>query len=70
MKGILALLLSILMFLVTKSNAVRGDQRPNTVIGVFKPTISCHCELVNRTVNVMPEQCFDYCIWRWAWYWF
>ena len=28
--------------------------------------VSCHCELVNRTINVTPEECFEYCDWRWV----
>jgi len=63
------ILLTTVVGLPTSTTAVRGQQRPNAEIQVPKPKAACHCELVRRSINVTPEDCVDYCIWRWGWYW-
>lgn len=77
---------TLLLSLVVVTFAVKGHQRPNTLVSVPEPQLSpgndvvrdnrgqdrsppgCYCNYIARVKNNTPDECVDYCVWRWGWY--
>jgi hypothetical protein len=79
----LLLFLLVLLLLNRSALAVYGSQNPNTLITLpipsdpspgspssTVPSPQCNCEMIRRTINLVPMQhdSRDWCIWRWGWY--
>jgi len=45
-----------------------GKDSSKDVSVVDKGPPGCNCEFIGRLKDKTPEECVDYCIWRWGWY--